>query len=103
MSCPYDWSSVGEHLAGSMLERAAISLCTCSCDPMVKSPLHPCKCGKRGADGLACVWRKRVADMLKYEGMTNAARKSHSAGGCTCKPWRAKEGEGLTVSVFVFC
>ena len=77
---PYDWSGVDEYLAGSMLEFATSSPCMCSCDPMVMCPLHPCKCGRCGADGLACAWRKLCTDQLAHSGMAATERKTVGKG-----------------------
>ena len=80
MQFPYDWSGVGEYLAGSMLDFATSSPCRCSCDPMATCPTHPCKCGRCGKDGLACTWRKHLVELLAQEEMATTQRNAVGKG-----------------------
>ena len=69
----YDWSGVGNFYVDSALQYMSGKACLCACNPYVLCPVHACRCGKCGHDGLQCAWRALLQQMLEKEGLMAAA------------------------------
>ena len=77
ISMPYDWSGVGNFYVGAAFEYMSGLSCRCGCDPYILCPVHKCKCGNCGADGLQCTWRSHMQHFLNKENLLSQAKSMH--------------------------
>ena len=62
--CTIDWSRAWE--MQSPEERLMqLKECTCTLDPYIVCPRHPCRCGKCGTDLVGCAWRRLHQTFIK--------------------------------------
>ncbi len=61
------WDRVDTFCVDADLERRVQSGCTCSVDPMILCGAHSCKCGRCGASGLDCGWRKKMLSFIEQQ------------------------------------
>ena len=70
-----DWSHVGECPTPDELLYVSASPCKCGLDPMVRCPVHLCKCGKCGESGVECTWRSMFMTFIATGPMADIASK----------------------------
>ena len=70
-----DWSRVGECPTQEELLYLSALPCICGLDPMVRCPMHPCKCGRCGDSGLECTWRNMFVTFLESDSMADMVKK----------------------------
>ena len=73
IALPYDWSGVGEFYVGASAEYMCGQGCRCACNPYALCPVHKCKCDKCGADGLQCMWRSHLHELLEKQNLHSQA------------------------------
>ena len=74
ISLPYDWSGVGEFYVGDAMHYMAGNACCCTCNPHALCPVHVCKCGSCGDDGLHCAWRSHLQKFLEKQNLLSLAK-----------------------------
>ena len=74
-----DWSRVGQFPSRTETEWQTRSGCQCRLDPWVQCPVHTCKCGDCGDDGVRCAWRGRLVKFIEAEGLAPVIARSSGA------------------------
>ena len=74
-----DWSRVGQFPSRAEMEWQTRSGCQCRLDPWVQCPVHTCKCGSCGDDGVRCAWRGRLVKFIEAEGLAPVIARSSGA------------------------
>ena len=64
-----DWSRVGAYPTSEELVYITASACTCGVNPLSRCPVHLCKCGKCGDNGVQCKWRQALTKYVVDEGL----------------------------------